>query len=93
MGKAEWTNKEGRALRFQPSHAEHLSTSEHWTTDEWGNTLADVAAGAESNTDLATPAAHNVVLEESSLQWVMRQLMEDGQWHWSHVAGQVDPLR
>ena len=33
-GRDEWTRKEGRTLRFQPSHAEHRARPEHWTTDE-----------------------------------------------------------
>ena len=38
--------------------------------------------------DMKTPAGHTVVLEELSLQWVIRQLMEDGQWYWLHLMGQ-----
>ena len=55
-GRAEWSKKEGRILRFQPSHAERRSIPEHCTTDEWRNTLVDVAAGADSNSDLVTTA-------------------------------------
>ena len=62
--KDEWSKKEGRTLRFQPSHAGRRSTPEHWTTDEWGKTLADVAVGADSNTDLVTSAGHKIALEE-----------------------------
>ena len=80
-GKDEWTKKEGQTVRFQPSDAERRSASENWTTDEWENTLADVAAGADSNTDLVTSAGHKIFMEEIPLPWGMRQLMEGGQWY------------
>ena len=72
-GRAEWTNKEGRTWRFQPSHAERRSTPDHWTTDEVRvkvriRVRVRVAAGAESNADLVTPPDHNMVLEELPLQ-------------------------
>ena len=57
-----------------------------------GITLADVETGADSNSDLATSAGHKIVMEEIPLPWVMRQLMEDGQWYWSHLTGQVSFL-
>ena len=87
-----WDEVEGRTVRFQKSHAERRGKSDTWQRDEWGNHLADSAAGAEDLEEVASVAGHRFVGEELELAGLLRQMMPEGQWYWGRVDGQVSFL-
>ena len=78
-------------------HAERRGHSNTWQRDEWGNHLANSAAGAEDLQRVESMAGHRFVGEEVEMASILRQMIPEGQWHWGRVDGQVsflgDPLQ
>jgi hypothetical protein len=87
-----WEESDGRTVRFQKSHAERRGLPDTWQRDEWGNHLADSAAGAEDLEGVESVAGHRFVGEEVELASVLRQMIPEGQWYWGRVDGQVSFL-